>query len=165
MAKSKAEQAEVDKRREQLIKLRRKKVPFDDQRILSLGYSSRQHASKDFYRAVIERKEATEAEAAAYREEQAEVIEALFETYMPLALDGDAKAAKLVLELMERQAKLRGLDAVLKAEFSGPDGGAIPLGATLTELNNLIATAGELGPASQFQTPDPDGEDDDGNDS
>lgn len=163
MPQSKAERAEVDKRREQLIRLRRQKVPFHDERILSLGYSSRGAASKDFYRAVIERKEATEAEADAYREEQNEVIEALLETYMPIALEGDAKAAKLVLEMLERQSKLKGLDAVLKAELSGPDGGAIPLGATLPELNTLIAIAGEQGPAAQFRTPDPDpdGEDDD----
>lgn len=160
MTHSKAETAQIEERRRHLINLRRQKIPFDDPRILSLGYTSPNSASKDFYRAVMQRKDATAAEVAAYREEQNEVIEALLETYMPKALNDDAKAAKLVLDLLERQSKLNGWESVLKAEVSGPGGGAIPLGATLSELNQLIATAGELGPASQFQLPNPDENDD-----
>jgi hypothetical protein len=141
----KAQQAEIDERRTALIKLRRSKVPFDDPRVLSLGYKTASAARKDFYRAVMERKDATEAEVSAYREEQNEVIEALLETYLPLALDDrDIKAGEMVLKLLERQSKLNGWEAVLKAELSGPDGGAIPLGTgALAELNTLIGIAGQ----------------------
>jgi len=47
----------------------------------------------------------------------------------------------------ERRAKLNGLDMPVKAELSGPGGGAVPLGTgSLEELNNLIALAGQSGP-------------------
>lgn len=152
MSASKAHQAEVEHRRAALIKLRRTKTPFGSDKVLSLGYSSESAARKDFYRAVMERKDATEAEVSAYREEQNEVIEALLETYLPLALDDqDIKAADMVLKLLERQSKLNGWEAALKAELSGPGGGAVPIrAATIAELRNLIRTAG-----------DPDEEDDD----
>lgn len=145
MAASKAKQAEVDERRAALIKLRRTKTPFASSKILDLGYSSESAARKDFYRAVMERKDATAAEVSAYREEQNEVIEALLETYLPLALDEkDIKAAEMVLKLLERQAKLNGWEAALKAELSGPGGGAVPVrAATLEELRTLIRTAGD----------------------
>lgn len=152
MPLSKAAQAEIDERRAKLIQLRRTKTPFGSPQILSLGYSSEAAARKDFYRAVMERKDATDAEVAAYREEQNEVIEALLETYLPLALDDkDIKAAEMVLKLLERQAKLNGWESALKAELSGPGGGPVPVRpATIAELQKLIRTAG-----------DPDTEDDD----
>lgn len=152
MRTSKALQAEIDERRTKLIKLRRTKTPFGSQKVLDLGYSSEAVARKDFYRAVMERKDATEAQVAAYREEQNEVIEALLETYLPLAInEKDIKAAEMVLKLLERQSKLNGWESALKAEVSGPGGGPVAVRAsTITELQKLIRTAG-----------DPDAEDDD----
>ncbi|MGY5127288.1 hypothetical protein [Streptomyces nigrescens] len=144
MPRNKAEQAEVNARRAELIRLRRAKTPYTSDLILGLGYTSASDARKDFYRALQERKAAVEAEVEAYREEQNEVLEALMETYLPIALtEADIKAGEMVLKLLERQSKLNGWEAALKNEVSGPDGGAIPLGNSLAELNALIDTAGQ----------------------
>lgn len=146
---SAAKTAEVHERRTALIKLRRQRVPYDDPRVLELGYSTGDVARKDFYRAVTARREATEAQIADYREEQNEIFESLLDTYLPLALGSDEnppdqKAADLVLKTLERQAKINGWEAALKAELSGPGGSSIPVRAeTLTELRDLIRTAGD----------------------
>jgi hypothetical protein len=151
MATSTAQTAEVDVRRAALIALRRQRIRFDDRQILDLGYTNAGSARKDFYRAVMERKKATAAEADGYREEQTQIIEDLLDVYLPLAMEKDVKAAELSLRLLERQAKLNGYEAVLKAELSGPGGGPVPITATsLSELRELIRTSG-----------DPDPEDDD----
>lgn len=152
MAASKVKQAEVDERRTALIKLRREnpKLPFFDPKVLALGYSSDSAARKDFYRALEDRRKDLATEVTAYREEQNEVIEALLSRYLPLALDQDApdhKSADMVLKLLERQAKLNGWEAALKAELSGPGGGAVPLtSVSAAELRSLINTVGEAEP-------------------
>lgn len=156
MPHSKAELADVDERRKQLIALRRKRTPYDSRQILDLGYSSPQAARKDFYRAITARREATEAEVAAYRDEQNEIFESLLDTYLPRATDDaepDYKAADLVLKTLERQAKVNGWEEALKAELSGPGGGPMRVAATtIDELTQLINAAGD---------PEPDSEDDD----
>lgn len=158
MPNNKAVQAEIDERRAKLIRLRRNRVPYDSPEILGLGYDSPNSARKDFYRAVTARRKATEAEVADYREEQNEIFESLLDTYLPLALgqgaeDPDLKAADLVLKTLERQAKVNGWEAALKAELSGPGGTGIPVRAeTLTELRNLINTAGD--PDDDTELPD-----------
>lgn len=146
---SAAKTAEVNERRAALIKLRRQRIPYDDPRILELGYTAADVARSDFYRAVTARREAVAAEVSAYRDEQNEIFESLLDTYLPLALGSeeaspDSKAAKLVLDTLERQAKVNGWEAALKAELSGPGGSGIPVRAeTLNELRNLINNAGD----------------------
>ncbi|WP_030756579.1 hypothetical protein [Streptomyces sp. NRRL F-5135] len=145
MPASKAEQAEVAARRAELIRLRRAGVRFEDPRILALGYTSRGAATKDFIRAIEERRDEQAAEASVYRQEANERLEALLEAHWENATaGGDTKAAELVLKLMDRQAKLNGLDMPAKTELSGPDGGAVPVGpVAIAELRDLIRTAGE----------------------
>ncbi|MFD5899154.1 hypothetical protein [Streptomyces sp. NPDC060366] len=158
MAHSKAELAEVAKRRAELIRLRRQGIRFEDERIQSLGYTSRQSASKDFIRALEERRDDQAAEASIYRQEENERLDALLEAIWPRATeptpvykDGeevgaeiDLKAVDTVLKLMDRRAKLMGLDMPQRTELSGPDGGAVPFGTgSLDELNALIGYAGQ----------------------
>lgn len=144
MAKSKAEQAEVAARRVQLIRLRRQGISFDDPRVLALGYSSRGHASKDLIRALQERRDEQEAEVSVYRQEENERLDALLEAVWPDAQTGDLRAVETVLKLMDRRAKLNGLDMPVKAEVSGPEGGALALGpVNLAQLHKLIGTAGD----------------------
>jgi hypothetical protein len=146
MAASKDQQAETLARRTELIRIRRQrpKVPFDAPEILALGYSSSNSARKDFYRALEERRKGLDIEVTAFREEQNEIIDCLLETHMPPAVAGDIKSSELVLKLLERQAKLNGWEQALKAELSGPNGGALPIGpVALSELRNLIRTAGD----------------------
>lgn len=162
MPNNPAVQAEIDERRTQLIQLRRErpKLPFHHPKILALGYSSADVARKDFYRALEVRRKGFDIEVTAYREEQNEVIEALLETYLPLALDDkDIRAGKMVLDLLERQAKLNGWEAALKAELSGPGGGAVPIASSsIAELRDLIRTAGDPDPEDEL--PDEDDADD-----
>ncbi|MEU9703121.1 hypothetical protein [Streptomyces sp. NPDC047981] len=167
MPHSKAEQAEIAERRAQLIRLRRKGVPFDDDRILDLGYSSAGHATKDLIRALAQRRDDQAAEASIYRQQENERLDALLEAAWPHATktrpvykDGeyvgdelDMRAVDTVLRLMDRRAKLNGLDMPVKAELSGPGGGAVRLEhVKLAELNQLIQRAGE---------PDDQGDDED----
>jgi hypothetical protein len=169
MPNSAALQAEIDERRAKLIKLRRVRTPFGSPEILNLGYSSEASARKDFYRAVTTRRKASEAEVDDYRAEQSQIISELLDTFLPIAHgDGDTppdpKAAKLCLEMLERDSKVNGWEAAFKAELSGPGGGPVPVrSATLDELRNLIRTAGD--PDQDDDLPDTsEDEDDDGDD-
>lgn len=157
MSHNKAHLADIAKRRADLINLRRQGVRFEDPRILDLGYSSRGAASKDFLRALEERRDEQAAEASIYRQEENERLDALLEAVWPRATepapvykDGeevgteiDLKAVDTILKLMDRRAKLMGLDMPTKAELSGPEGGSIPLAGTLNEFLDLVGTAGD----------------------
>ncbi|WP_042174533.1 hypothetical protein [Streptomyces sp. NBRC 110035] len=146
MPPSKDKQIEVETRRTELLRIRRRrpKVPFGDPEILALGYTSEDSARKDFYRMLETRRKALDIEVSAYREEQNEILDQLLETHLPPAVAGDIKSSELCLKLLERQAKLNGWEEALKAELSGPNGGPMRVsGATLAELRNLIRAAGD----------------------
>lgn len=165
--KSKAEQAQVAERRAQLIRLRRAGVPFDDERILSLGYSSPGAASKDMIRALKQRRDEQAAEVSVYRQQEGERLDALLEAVWDDALQGDLRAVDAALKIADRRAKLYGIDTPVRTEVSGPDGGAVPLGTgSLAELNKLISIAGQTGPELDTRTPGADdaGQDGDGDD-
>lgn len=162
MSKSKAEMADVAERRKHLVRLRRARVEFDDPRILGLGYSSASHASKDLIRALKIRRDDQAAEVSIYRQEAKEQIGELLAGVWPAATtpvtqyddDGeptgqsvDLRAVEQARQLIDRLIKLDGLDAPVRTELSGPDGGAVPLSSgTLDELNQLISIAGQTGP-------------------
>ncbi|MFJ2279237.1 hypothetical protein ACIOEZ_34375 [Streptomyces sp. NPDC087866] len=148
MPVSKVQAAVTAERRANLIKLRRAGVRFEDPRILELGYASRGAATKDFVRALEERRDEQAAEASVYRQEATERIEALIEAHWEAATSGeDPKSAELVLKLMDRQAKLNGLDMPVQTELSGPGGGALQVGPVgIAQLRNLIRTAGDPDP-------------------
>ncbi|MER5277799.1 hypothetical protein ABT025_18850 [Streptomyces sp. NPDC002809] len=168
MPASKADQAIIDQRRTELVRLRRQrpKVPFDSPEVLALGYSSPNAASKDFYRALEARRKDLDIEVTAFREEQNEIIDSLLETHMPPALGGDIKASELCLKLLERQAKLNGWEHALKAELSGPGGGAMQVGPVgLAQLRDLIRTAGDPDPEEDLDDAESEDTGDDGDDS
>ncbi|MGV2914717.1 hypothetical protein [Streptomyces alfalfae] len=169
MTASRAKQADTAQRRAALIRLRLAGVRFGDQRILDLGYESRGHASKDFVRALEQHRQEEAAEVATYRQQENERLDALLEAAWPQATtpspifnkdreivgeEIDMRAVDTVLRLMDRRAKLNGLDMPVKAEVSGPGGGPVALSRVkMDELRSLINTAGD---------PDPDdGEEDD----
>ncbi|MGW7636100.1 hypothetical protein [Streptomyces decoyicus] len=174
MPHSKAEMAEVADRRAKLIRLRRQGVAYDDPRIAALGYSSRSVASKDFVRAIEERRDEQAAEASAYRQQENERLDELLSAVWEKATQPspvfdkernlvgeeiDLRAVETVLKLMDRRAKLNGLDSPVRAELSGPDGGAVPIGpATAAELHRLISVAGDGEDPDDF----PEGTGDDG---
>jgi hypothetical protein len=174
MTASRAHQAEVSERRRKLLQLRRAGVRFDEQEILDLGYSSAASARKDLKRCLEQHRDEERAEVSVYRQQENERLDALLEAAWPQAttrqpiLDKegevvahavDMRAVDTVLRLMDRRAKLNGLDMPVKTEVSGPDGGAIPFsGADLSELQALIAIADQENPALPSQDEDTDGD-------
>jgi hypothetical protein len=169
MPASRAKQAATAERRAKLVRLRLEGVAYDDERIRSLGYSSSQSASKDFIRALEERRDDQAAAVSVYRQQENERLDRLLEAAWPAATtpkpirnkegdivgeELDMRAVDTVLRLMDRRAKLNGLDMPVKAELSGPGGGAMQVGpASLEQLRNLIRTAGD--PDDDSEEPDP----------
>lgn len=142
MTASKAHQAETAIRRAKLTKLRREGARFDDERILALGYASSGAARKDLIRALKKARDEEAAEVSIYRQQENERLDALLEAAWPRATtpspvfdkegdivghELDMRAVDTVLRLMDRRAKLNGLDVPVKAEISGPDGGPVTL--------------------------------------
>ena len=154
MPASKLKQDETRVRRTKLLALRRQGVRYDDERIMNLGYASTEAARRDLNRALEQHRDEEAAEVSIYRQQENERLDALLEAAWPRAtqpspvLDKegnvvdhalDMRAVDTVLRLMDRRAKLNGLDAPVRTELSGPDGGAVPLGTgSLAELHTLI---------------------------
>jgi hypothetical protein len=155
MGWSKLKQDEVAVRRTALLKLRREGVRYDDPRIEALGYASPNAARRDLTRALKAHRDEEAAEVSVYRQQENERLDALLEAAWPRATkpspvfdkegnivgeELDMRAVDTVLRLIDRRAKLNGLDAPGRTELSGPGGGAVPLGTgSLAELNALIA--------------------------
>lgn len=155
MTASRAHQIEVAERRRNLARMRRSGIRFDDERILNLGYKTSSAARRDLNRALTRNRDEEAAEISVYRQQENERLDALLEAAWPRATkpspvfdkEGmvvgealDMRAVDTVLRLMDRRAKLNGLDMPVRTELSGPDGGAIPFsGGELTELAALIA--------------------------
>ena len=159
MPPSKLKRDETIVRRTQLLALRRQGVRYDDARIMALGYANTAAARRDLNRALQVHYDEEAAEVSTYRQQENERLDALLEAAWPRATapspvynkqgdvvgeELDMRAVDTVLRLMDRRAKLNGLDMPVRTEVSGPDGGAVPLGnGSLTELTALIGIAGE----------------------
>ncbi|MFG2677040.1 hypothetical protein [Streptomyces sp. NPDC048445] len=159
MPASKAKQALTSERRTKLFQLRLQGVKYDDPRILALGYATPSAASKDVIRGLQSRRDDEAAEISVYRQQENERLDSLLEAVwnkatspspvfdregMEVAREIDLKAVDTVLKLMDRRAKLNGLDMPQRTELSGPDGGAVPFGTgSLDELNTLMGFAGQ----------------------
>jgi hypothetical protein len=157
MAWSKLKLDEVVVRRTKLLELRRQGVRYDDERIEALGYSSPDHARKDLKRALEAHRDAEAAEVATYRQQENERLDALLEAAWPRATtpspvfdkegnqvseELDMRAVDTVLRLMDRRAKLNGLDMPTKAEVTGAGGGPLQMSqATTAELEALIGVS------------------------
>ncbi|MET8571887.1 hypothetical protein [Streptomyces sp. NPDC004783] len=177
MGWSKLKLDEVTVRRTKLLALRREGVRYDDERVEALGYSSPDAARKDLHRALEAHRDAEAAEVSIYRQQENERLDALLEAAWPRATQPtpvfdkernivgeelDMRAVDTVLRLMDRRAKLNGLDMPARTELSGPDGGAVPLGAgSLAELDTLISLNQDKQETKQQQEQEPTGGDGD----
>ncbi|MCI3279105.1 hypothetical protein [Streptomyces cylindrosporus] len=181
MAWSKLKLDEVRVRRTELLKLRREGVRYDDDRIMQLGYASTEAARRDLNRALEQHRDEERAEVSIYRQMENERLDALLEACWPQAtkpqpvLDKegeivgttlDMRAVDTVLRLMDRRAKLNGLDMPAKTEVTGADGGPLAVStADPDKLAALIASTSRLdSPApvnTATSTPDEDDEDED----
>ena len=180
MAWSKLKLDEVAVRRTKLLKLRREGVRYDDERIADLGYSSPDSARKDLKRALEAHRDAEAAEASLYRQQENERLDALLEAVWPRATtpspvfdkegnvishELDMRAVDTVLRLMDRRAKLNGLDMPAKTELTGAGGGPLAVSTADPEkLAALIAATSRLdsdSPANTAtSTPDEDDDED-----
>ena len=180
MAWNKYKLDEIAVRRTKLLKLRREGVRYDDDRIGDLGYSSPDAARKDLHRALEAHRNAEAAEVSIYRQQENERLDALLEAAWPRATkpspvfdkegnvvgeELDMRAMDTVLRLMDRRAKLNGLDMPVKTEVSGPDGGAIPFSSgEAAELLALIDISDKEGtgiPATDSDAAEGSGDDSD----
>ena len=76
-----------------------------------LGYATRGAAQKDVARALQVATQELLASAAELRDRDLLTLAAMQTAFMPLAMDGDDKAARVILRIMERRARYMGLDA------------------------------------------------------
>lgn len=161
MAHSRAQLAAVAARRTKLIDFRRKKIPYAAF-YEELGYASADAARRDFNRALEEAIAAQHASIEVYREEQLGELDYLAEeahkilrarhyvvtqsgklvddpeTGQPLLDDGPVLAAiDRLVKILDRVAKLRGLDAPQKLEVMTIDA----IDAAISELNAQLAAA------------------------
>jgi hypothetical protein len=167
---SKLKLDEVAVRRTKLLKLRREGVRYDDERVEALGYSSPNAARRDLNRALEAHRQEEAAEVGIYRQQENERLDALLEAAWPRATQPhpvfdkegntvgeelDMRAVDTVLRLMDRRAKLNGLDMPVKAEVTGAGGGPLQMSkATTAELEALIG----LSPAPSVVPGDTTGE-------
>lgn len=174
MAASKLKQDETRVRRTKLLALRRQGIRYDDDRILALGYASDGAARRDLNRALEQHRDEEAAEVGIYRQMENERLDALLEAAWPRAtqpspvLDKegnvvdhalDMRAVDTVLRLMDRRAKLNGLDMPTKTEVTGAEGGPLQLApASEAELEALIRLGGKPDTGTdQDDAPAPDG--------
>lgn len=165
MPASKLKQDDVTVRRTKLLALRRQGIRYEDERILALGYTSAANARSDLKRALEQHRNEERAEASIYRQQENERLDALLEAAWPqatkpqpildkegeiVAMAVDMRAIDTVLRLMDRRAKLNGLDMPVKTELTGADRG--PLAVSTADPDKLAAL---IASTSRLDTPDP----------
>lgn len=175
MSHPRAERATVAARRAKLVEYRRQRRPYADI-YKELGYKSVQDASKDFHRALEESIAAQHASVEVYREEQLLELDHLAEEAHKVlaarhyvvsasgrvALDPDTEeplidhqpvlaAIDRLVKILDRVAKLRGLDAPQKLEVMTIDA----IEAAIADLNaQLAADHTEVGEATAAEAAD-----------
>jgi hypothetical protein len=170
MAWSKLKLDEVTVRRTKLLALRREGVRYDDERVEALGYSSPNAARRDLHRALEAHRDEEAAEVSVYRQQENERLDALLEAAWPRATtpspvfdkEGevidhalDMRAVDTVLRLMDRRAKLNGLDMPAKSEITGANGGPLQMSqASDAELEAIM----NAGPGPTLDNEDAPGE-------
>jgi hypothetical protein len=170
MGWSKLKLDEVTVRRTKLLALRREGVRYDDERVEALGYSSPNAARRDVTRALEAHRDEEAAEVGIYRQQENERLDALLEAAWPRATQPhavydkegnvvgeelDMRAVDTVLRLMDRRAKLNGLDMPAKAEITGANGGPLQMSqASDAELEALM----NAGPGPALDNEDATGE-------
>ncbi|WP_333746007.1 hypothetical protein [Streptomyces sp. IBSBF 2950] len=149
MPASKAQRAATAHRRSQAIALRL--AGMDYATIAErLDYADRGAASKDVHRALEANLEAESAAVATLREIEVQRLDRLQAAAWAKAAKGDLKAIETVLKVIDRRAKLLGLDRPARTEITGADGGPLQIEAVdLAELERLITLTDDAAPDVQ----------------
>lgn len=147
MPASKAQRAQTADRRAKAVALKIAGLGWQaiaDQ----LDYSDRGAACKDVTRA-LEASLAEESEQVALlRHVTVQRYDRLQAAWWPKALQGDVKAAEIILKILAGRAKVEGTDAPIRAELSGPGGGPIALTTAEMDEFETLLTAGDVPTAS-----------------
>lgn len=101
----------------------------------ALGYSDRSAARKAFHRALDAEVAIGAEQRETLRQQQQYRLEQMLRAVWPNALRGDVKAQERVLRILERQARLLGLDAPVNLRVS--DGLDAEIEAMLEEMQRL----------------------------
>ena len=113
-------------RARQAVELRKAGASYDEI-ARQCGYRSRSGAYKAVSGALRDLVAKTSLAADELRELETIRLDALNDALWSRALAGELPAIDRVIRLMERRAKLLGLDAPEQTELSGPGGGVIPV--------------------------------------
>lgn len=134
MGASPAKQAEVAARRAQAIQLDLAGVSYE--RIAEqLGYGSVQHVSVDINRALQNRLQEQRLQADLHQQRELDRLDRLQAAFWGPAMQGDAKAADMVLKIMIRRAKAVGSDSATKVEITTID----QIDAEIQQLRERLA--------------------------
>ncbi|RFU83593.1 hypothetical protein DY218_27175 [Streptomyces triticagri] len=137
MPASKAKQAEVALRRSKAIRMRLSGADYETI-ATDLGYASRGAACTDISRALKTWREQEQQDAEELVQVESLRLEHLQAALWPAALAGEIKAVEASLKIMDRRARLLGLDRPGKVAVEGVPGGA------------PIALAGPMGEAERL---------------
>lgn len=128
-----ARKLEIEERREQVATLLLARVTY--RAMAELLNVSKSQIGEDVAMIKRQHRERAAQSYDVYVTEQVVEIDGLMKAWMPLAmnpgnvtsenLDGAEKAARVVIRLWERRARLMGLDAPVRAELTGEGGGPI----------------------------------------
>ena len=116
MAASKAQQAETANRRDQACKLRMAGASYDDI-ARQLRYASRGAAYTDITRALERNVVQLGQTAEVLRQQELERLDRLQLALWQQAMAGDTRSAETVLRIMDRRARVLGLDAPARVEI------------------------------------------------
>ncbi|GAA3267772.1 hypothetical protein [Streptomyces lavendulae] len=154
MVASKAQQAFTAERRAKAIRMKINGSTYTEIAD-ELGYSSRGSACSDVRRAlekhVIEEGLAVEA----WRELELARLDILQKAIWPEAMEGSPRAIETALKILDRRAKLLGLDSAIKLEVLTIDALDAQIQRLEAELgrNDLAALGGEAGEAEAAEGP------------
>lgn len=103
--------------------------------------ASKGFAHKLVHQGLADAREAIAGSADALRAEEASRLDALLTATWPDARRGNLSAVDRVLKIMERRAKLLGLDAPERREIGGPHGAPIPVAGVAMTRDEFAALA------------------------
>lgn len=115
MTVSRAKQAAIADRRAKMIQMRLAGIDFDTI-AERLGYSSRNHATKDLTRTLEANVAAERTAVEALREVETRRLDRLQAAAWSAAIQGDLRAIETVLKVVAQRCKLLGLDAPQRHE-------------------------------------------------
>lgn len=134
-AKDDAAEAMRAERREKCVRLRGAGYHWREV-AQELGYCTHVEAMRDFKRAILERPHKAVDE---YRAEADAVLADIIATYHKLAVQGDEKAAQVVIKAIATNARIQGFDAPQKTELTGKDGGPMQVENAADDILSRLA--------------------------